>query len=94
MNIYKEIKEIAKCNAKKEALIKKLEEKLDIDGLRFDSAEFVTLSKEDIEYFGESNTTDDYYVSQSVGYCGDDFYGHLWFKTDVNGQYVKIYFEM
>lgn len=60
----------------------------------FDSAEFVPLSKEDIEYFGESNTTDDYYVSQSVGYCGDDFYGHLWFKTDVNGQYVKIYFEM
>ena len=96
MNIYKEIKEIAKLNSKREFLAGKLAQKIDCEGILWDTAEFVTLSREDIKtmFDPQREVTEDYYVDQSVGYCGDDFYGYLYFKTDVPGQYVKVYFEM
>lgn len=95
MNIYKEIKEIAKCCAKIARLAEKLKDNLDTDGLEWETACFVSLSKEEIEHFEQSNgVTDDYYVDQWTGYCGDDFYGWVYFKTDVPGQYVQVHFEM
>lgn len=64
------------------------------EGVDWHTAKLVTLSKEDIKNFKQSgNETEDYFVAQTTGYLGDDFYGHLWFKTDVPGQYVKVYFE-
>ena len=96
MNIYKEMKQIAMLNAKQEKLIKSLEEKIDIEGLCFGTACLVSLTNDDIKRFKETGNyvDDDYFVSQHTGYCGDDFYGHLWFKTNVPGQYVRIYFSM
>lgn len=95
MKVYKEIKEIAKLNSKKKHLVAKLVgANFDTEGIAWDTAKFVSLSKEDIEVFENTNgVTEDYFVSQSCGYLGDDFYGHLYFKTDVPGQYVRVYFE-
>lgn len=96
MNTYKEIKEIAKLRAKTKRLINTIAEKCGdrCEGVDWDSAEFVSLDKEDIQDFITHNGEDeDYFVEQSRGYCEDDYYGHLYFKTDVPGQYVKVYFE-
>lgn len=96
MTIYKEIKRIAILNDKLRRFIELIDSKYgDIgEGVDWNTAELVTLSKKDIQNFRESgNETDDYFVAQSTGYLCDDFYGHLWFKTDVPGQYVKVYFE-
>lgn len=95
MNTYKEIKEIAKCNAKIKSLAAKLSEKIDTEGLDWSSATFVSLSKEDIDGFNPvTSVTEDYLVDQSTGYCEDDYYGYVYFKTDVPGQFVRIYFAM
>ena len=96
MKIFKEIKKIAQLNDKKHRLIELIKEKYGdmADGVYWDTAHFETLNKEDVQEFRKSgNETEDYFVTQSTGYLGDDFYGHLWFKTDVPGQYVKVYFE-
>lgn len=95
MNEYKEIKQIAKCMSKVDHLKKILDDKIDCEGIDWTTAHFVGLSKEDIEHFKRSySETEDYFVDQSVGYCGDDFFGWLYFKTDVPGQYVKVHFSM
>ncbi len=96
MNLYKEMKRIAMLNAKREKLIKSLEEKIDIDGFCFGTACLVGLTNDDIKRFKETGNyvDDDYFVEQHTGYLGDDFYGYVWFKTDVPGQYVRIYFSM
>lgn len=97
MNIYKEIKKIAMLNGRLKRLIEQLEAKnsdLGCSGIHWETAKLVTLSKEEINYFKErGDETEDYFVSQSRGYVEDSFYGYLWFKTDVPGQYVKVYFE-
>lgn len=95
MNVYKEAKEIAKCNAKIQSLAAKLSEKIDAEGLDWSSATFVSLSKEDIDDFNPvTSVTEDYLVDQSTGYCEDDYYGYVYFKTDVPGQFVRVYYEM
>ena len=96
MNTYKEIKEIAKLRAKTKRLINVIAEKYGdmCEGVDWDSAEFVSLDREDIQDFITHNgEEEDYFVEQSRGYFEDDYYGHLYFKTDVPGQYVKVYFE-
>lgn len=95
MKIYKEIKEIAKCRAKMNRMVENLQDKgLDPEGIAWFTAQFVTLKKKDIENFKYTNgVTEDYFVSQSCGYLGDDYSGHLYFKTSVPGQYVRVYFE-
>lgn len=95
MNIYKEAKEIAKRNAQIKRLADKLAEKIDVEGVAWSSAQLVSLSKEDIEGFDPvTSVTEDYLVDQSTGYCEDDYYGWLYFKTDVPGQYVRVYYAM
>lgn len=94
MEIYKEIKEIAKAMAKVKHLAEKISEKIDTEGFDWASAEFVSLDKEDIKHFGFEGTTEDYYVDQWTGYCEDDYHGYLYFKTDVPGQFVRVYFKM
>lgn len=91
MNIYKEIKEIAKCNSKIERLAKKVSDKLSFDDIEWETAHLVTMSKKELEKF--PLVDNDYYSDQHVGYCEDDFYGWLYFKTDVPGQYVKVHFS-
>lgn len=95
MKTYKEIKEIAKCVSKIQRLVKKLEEKIDTDDIGWERAELVSLTKEQIRHFEKNNgVTSDYFVEQhQYGCIEDSYYGWLWFKTDVNGQYVKVPFE-
>lgn len=95
MNVYKEAKEIAKCNAKIQSLAAKLSEKIDTEGFDWSSATFVSLSKEDIDHFDPvTSVTEDYLVDQRTGYYEDYHYGYLYFKTDVPGQFVRIYYAM
>lgn len=91
MNIYKEIKEIAKCNSKIDSLVNKLSEKIDTEGIAWQTARFVSMSRKDLEKL--ELVDDDYYCQQYTGYIEDDYYGGLYFKTDVPSQYVKVYFE-
>lgn len=94
MKVYKEIKEITKCVSKIRKLEKILDEKIDASDIDWSTAEFVGLTKKDIERFEKThNACEEYFVEQHTGYCEDDFYGWLWFKTDVNGQYVKVHFH-
>lgn len=95
MNEYKEIKQIAKAMAKIHNLEKQLSDKLDCEGIIWTTAEFVSLDKEDIEHFKNNNgETEEYFVEQRTGYCEDDYHGYLFFKSDVPGQFVRVYFAM
>ena len=94
MKIYTEITEITKCIQKINTLIEKLDADYGFDdfGIDWTTAEFVSLDNEDIERFKNiKGVTDDYFVDQWTGYCEDDLHGKLYFKTDVPGQYVKVY---
>ena len=94
MNIFKEVKEIAKKNAQIKFLIDKLSNETDTEDIDWTTASFVSLSKEEIKRFKHSNSeTEDYFVYQRAGYDEDSFYGWLYFKTDVPGQYVRVHFS-
>ena len=96
MTIYKEAKGIAKCVSKMYRLAEKLGERgFDNDGINWTTAKLVSLGKEDIEHFKDTNgVTEEYFVDQWTGYCEDDYHGELYFKTDVPGQYVRVHFDM
>lgn len=92
MKIYKEIKEIAKCNSKIERLIDRLSERFDVgDDIEWNTAIFVSMKDEDLKRL--DLVDDDYYSDQHKGYWEDGFYGWLYFKTDVPGQYVRVHFQ-
>ena len=94
MKIFKEVKEIAKKNAQIEFLIDKLSNKIDTVDIDWTTAKFISLSKEEIKRFKHSNSeTEDYFVYQRTGYAEDSFHGWLYFKTEVPGQYVRVYFS-
>lgn len=95
MKTFKEVKEIAKCVAKIGRLAEKMHDYIDTDGIEWYTATFVSLTKEDIDDFEENNgVTEEYFVTQSTGYCEDCYYGELYFKTDVPGQYVRVNYDM
>lgn len=95
MNTFKEVKEIAKCVSKIGTLVDRLKDYIDTDGINWYTAVFVSLDKDDIEHFENSNgVTEEYFVNQWTGYSADDYYGELYFKTDVPGQYVRVHFHM
>ena len=94
MNILKEVKEIAKKNAQIKILIDKLSNNIDTEDIDWATASFVSLPKEEIKRFKRTNCeTEDYFVDQWTGYVEDSFYGYLYFKTDVPGQYVRVHFS-
>lgn len=102
MIIIPELKKIAGLNVKFKRLVENVAEKMDIDGLDIASAYLVsrcTVKGENLYKDGRrlnnSGLVDDlYYCDQHAGYCEDDFYGTLYFKTDVPGQYVAVPFAM
>ena len=95
MRTFKEVKEIAKCVSKIGTLVQRLDGSIDTDGINWYTATLVPLRKEDIEHFEKSSgETEEYFVDQWTGYCGDDYHGELYFKTDVPGQYVRVHFDM
>ena len=105
MNIYPEIKQIVELSEKITQLIEKLSSQLDVDGCDFNDAYFVKNCEEINNHLYDSERNqldndsyglidDDYYCCQYTGYCEDDFYGTLYFKTDVPGQFVAIPFNV
>lgn len=104
MEIIHEIKMIAAANAKRDHWIKQLElsGKVDMDGLNLECAELIDGCKEkndglyrnDCRLDNSGLVDDQYYCDQNTGYCEDDFYGTLYFKTNVPGQFVQVPFAM
>lgn len=99
MKIYKEVKKIACKVAQVDCLIKMIAEKLDdVEGIDWHNARLIDGLTVKGKYLYEGSSriaeeADDYYVNQWTGYCEDDYYGYLYFKIDVPGQYVKVYYE-
>ena len=102
MNIYPDIKKIASANAKISECIRRLEDKIDCDGLSFAFAHYIDGCTEKCGHLYHKGhqldncglVDDDYYCCQHTGYLEDDFYGTIYFKTNVPGQFVAVPFSM
>ena len=105
MRIYPELKKIAGANARVKDLVKKLEEVgLDCGDLILQGAYLIDGCKEKngklfkdgkrLDNHSPAGPDDDYYCCQHTGYCEDCYYGTLYFKTNVPGQFVAVPFEM
>ena len=101
MNVYKEFKEIALLNEKIDALCKKLEQDLDIDGLDLRYAQIIRGCEERQGHLYDNNgrkldnyglVDNDYYCYQIQGYIEDDYYGRLYYATDEEGVFLEIPF--
>lgn len=100
MNIYPELKKIAGKNESIRRLITALVEKIDCEGMNWSESYLVSGIKEkegylykDGQRLDNSGLIDnDYYCNQHTGYCEDDYYGTLYFKTNVPGQFVAVPF--
>lgn len=99
MPIYKAAKRIACLNAQLARQVELMNQEIDPDGIEWYSAELVSgLTARDGElYYGDlpvAERADKYYVDQTQGYSEDNYYGWLYFRTDVPGQYVRVHFDM
>ena len=102
MKVIPELKKIAGLNDKINHLAQKVAQQIDADGLNLDGAYLVTgcsvKGKHPYQNGGRLDNcglVDDlYFCNQHTGYCEDYFYGTLFFKTDVPGQFVAVPFEM
>lgn len=99
MPIYKAAKRIACLNAQLARQVELMNQEIDPDGIEWYSAELVSgLTARDgklcYENLPVAEWGDEYYVDQTQGYSGDNYYGWLYFRTDVPGQYVRVHFDM
>lgn len=100
MEIYPEIKKIAGLIKKIENLVNRVELKvLDIDDLDFFAAQLIDgCSEKNGKLYRNGGKiagdgAGEYYCDQHTGYCEDYFYGTLYFKTNVPGQFVAVPFS-
>lgn len=101
MIVIPELKKIAAANDKRNRLALIVEEKIDADGMGLECAYFVTGCKEKNGHLFQNGhqldcdglVDDLYYCDQHTGYLEDDFYGTLYFKTNVPGQFVAVPFQ-
>lgn len=102
MVVYEELKKIAEINQKRTELCNVLFEKMDLDGLHIESAEFIKdcvaenghlydRSGNQLDNYGLVD--DEYYCNQSKGYLDDDYHGVLYYATDEEGTFIKIPFS-
>lgn len=102
MEIIPEIKKIAGFVSAISNIAERLKEKIDTDGMDYERSYLVSGCKEKNGHLYQHGdrldncglVDDLYYCSQHTGYCEDDFYGTLYFKTNVPGQFVAVPFEM
>ena len=100
--VIPEIKKIAGMNEKIIRLENIIENKMETDGLDFQNAYFVNGCKEKNGHLYQGDSRLDngglvdglYYCCQYTGYCEGDFYGTLYFKTNVPGQFVAVPFRL
>lgn len=96
-----ELKKIAAANDKIEKLSKIVETKIDTDDLWLKGATLIDgCSEKNGHLFQNGHQLDKdglvddlYYCDQHCGYCEDDYYGTLYFKTNVPGQFVAVPFH-
>ena len=101
MKVFKDIKRIVNKIAQIQRLAENLETTYDFDccGIDWYSAVLVSGLKEkpdglyNKDGFRIATNEDDYYCAQTRGYLEDDYYGNIYFKTDVPGQFVKVWFQ-
>lgn len=101
MKIYPELKKIASCCDKIERLSEKLSNKFDADGMNLFGAQLLSGCTEKNGHLYQNGRcldncglqNEEYYCQQHAGYCEDYYYGTLYFKTDVPGQFVSVPFE-
>ena len=102
MTIIPELKKIAGTNARIKRLAEIVSRKIDADGLDLEAAYLISgCSVKGNHLYRNGNRLDNcglvddlYYCNQYTGYIEDEFYGTLYFKTDVPGQYVAVPFQM
>ena len=99
MPIYKAAKRIACLNAQLARQVELMNQEIDPDGIEWYSAELVSgLTACDGRLYSDgcqiAEWADEYYVDQTQGYSEDNYYGWLYFRTDVPGQYVRVRFDM
>lgn len=102
LKVYPELKKIATLNDKIVRLVGVFQEKSSSEGLRFTEATLISGCKEKNGHLYQNGvrldnhgiTDNEYYCRQYTGYCEDSFYGTLYFKTDVPGQFVAIPFDI
>ncbi len=100
MNIYPEIKKIAEAIQKVKHLSKIIADKIDTKGLDFTAAYLIDGCKEKDGHLYRNGirldngglVDDDCYCEQYTGYLEDDFYGVVYFKTNVPCQFVAVPF--
>ena len=103
MNVYKELKEIVDLNNKIKILAQLFEDKFeDIDGLDFSNIYIIEgcIVKNNRLYDSKNNRLDngggivdnDYFCHQTTGCCEDDFYGTMYFATEVEDTYIAVPF--
>ena len=99
MKVYKEIKKIAKLCAQikhlNDVITEKYRELFEVEYAAWDNAEFVSLDKKTIQNFikAHGSEPEHYLYDPSLGHRNGDIFGDMYFKTDVPGQYVKVYGE-
>ena len=103
MKIYPEIKKIAGGNDARSRYVEKLKEKMDIQGLYWETAYLIDGCRErGGKLYKDGNRLDngcpagkydDYYCFQYTGCCEDYYHGTCYFKTNVPGQFVAVPFE-
>lgn len=102
MVIYEELKQIAEINKKRIELSNILFEKMDLDGLNLETAEFIKDCVAENGHLYDKNgnqldnyglVDDEYYCSQSKGYLEDDYHGTLYYATEEEGTFIKVHFS-
>lgn len=102
MVIYEELKQIVELNHKRTELSNALFEKMDLDGLNLESAEFIKDCVAENGHLYDRNgnqldnyglVDDEYYCNQSKGYLDDDYYGTLYYATEEEGTFIRVYFR-
>ena len=98
---WKVLKKLAKLNTRRYRLMDQITERKDFDAsdLMLEAAELITGCVErnnKLYRNGELLGTDEgeYYCRQYQGYCEDSYYGNVYFKTDVPGEFVRIPFDI
>lgn len=102
MKIINKIKKIANQAANIRKFEKDFYDETGLEGLNFFHSELISGCKEikghlyinDYRLDNSGLVDDLYYCYQLTGYCEDDFYGDLYFKTNVPGQFIKVPFSM
>ena len=99
MPIYENVEKIAQLNTVWENLVLLLEKELDAEGIDWRTAVVVSGLRADGDYLYEDDTViaeneGEFYVNQSQGINPDHFFGALYYRTETEGQYVRVNYDM